>query len=371
MTTPEHSVLVSVLGPTSHGPIFHSSMEGVGKSCLCCRFIHPGVDEYVAEHPSLLALHEFESHVVSAEPFLYWGKRTMEFGHRGTAGPSLRVHVEVVEHTIFYHDETSRPFPSLLKLLPPEDFTKNAARTPESSRKVSYYSRDLIGFPDNYRCCNFPTTSHRFPRAFVLVVDVSRSQSNFSTQLSTLERMIGKLKKSMIVLAATKRDIVNTDSLRRLCDWADKMKLPMLETSAKDDINVADVFRVAAAKGLHKKIKGIPESITSYADASGRVLACKVRERNQFANYLAKRVKASEASLSLVDSCEEYRMATAHLGKFAVDEVFAMHLLKIRNDEVSNYAGVKDDADMRLEFLEDFIEGMENDLVVHASALRR
>ena len=370
MASADHSVLVSVLGPSSHGQIFHSSMEGIGKSCLCCRFIHPAVDDYIADHPSLLALHEFESHVVATEPFLYWGNRIMEFDHRGS---KVRVNLEVIEHTIFYHDETSRPFTGLLKLLSPQDFAKNVSKVPESSRKLSYYSRDLIGFSESYRCQGYPASPQRLPRVFVLTIDVSRTPGAFGAQLAALESMAMKLKKFPVVLAATKRDIANTESLRRLTEWADKMKLPLIETSAKDGINIPELFRVAAAKGLNnKKTKcNIPDSVNGYADASGQALARKVRERNQFASYLAKRVHSSESTLSLVDASEEYKIAVAELGKYAIDEVFAMHVLKVRNDEVGKYAGVKDDADMRLEFLEDYIETLDCDLMIHASSLRR
>ena len=368
MASADYSILVSVLGPNSHGPIFHSTMEGMGKSCLCCRFIHPAVDDYIADHPSLLALHEYESHVVATEPFLYWGNRVMEFDNRSS---KVRVNLEVVEHTVFYHDETSRPFPGLLKLLSPLDLAKNVSRVPESSRKLSYYSRDLIGFSESYQCKGYPSSPQRLPRVFVLTIDVSRTPGIFGSQLAALETMAVKLKKFPTVLAATKRDIANTESLRRLQEWAGKIKLPLMETSAKDGINISELFRVAAAKGLQRKTKSIPDFVNSYADASGQVLANTVRERNLFASYLAKRVQSSEATLSLVGGSEEYKMAVVALGKYAVDEIFAMHLLKLRNDEVGKYAGVKDDADMRLEFLEDYIETMDSDLTIHASSLRR
>ena len=47
--------------------------HGIGKSCLCYRFVHPGIDDYIDEHQSLLALHEFENAVINNVHFLYWG----------------------------------------------------------------------------------------------------------------------------------------------------------------------------------------------------------------------------------------------------------------------------------------------------------
>lgn len=368
-----YTVLVSVLGANTHGPIFHSSLEGVGKSCLCCRFVYSAVDDYIADHPSLLALHEFESHVVATEPSIYWGKRSLEFQLQGGTC-TTKVCCHVVEHTLFYHDETSRPFPGHLKLLHPEDFAKLVARTPESSQKLSYYSRDTIGFPESYSCQNYPSSPQRHPRAFVVAVDVSRGGGDFGTQLSAVEVMVGKLKKYPIVVVATKRDLVNSESLRRLMEWAEKVKLPLVETSAKNNINVVDVFRLAAAKAVQKKekSKNIPDYILSYADASGRTLTATVRERNTFATYLGRRVKTSQADLSVVDKSEEYKTAAAELGKFATDEIFATHILKVRNEEVSKYAGVSDDVDLKLEFLEEFIEDMcIGDLAVHTPAMKK
>lgn len=47
--------------------------SGVGKSCLCNRFVRPIADDYYPEHTSALSQSDFGGRVVSNDMFLYWG----------------------------------------------------------------------------------------------------------------------------------------------------------------------------------------------------------------------------------------------------------------------------------------------------------
>ena len=363
------TLMVSVVGLSSHGRTFQSSSNGVGKSCLCCRFLHSGVDEYVPDHPSLLALHEFEGQVVSAEPMLYWGKRILELATEGN-GKSCKVTFEVFEHTVFYHDETSHPFSSLHKLASSKDYAKRLNQTPECTRKFSYYSRDTIGFPESYNCMPVPANLSKLDRGLIVVVDLSK---DIELQLGNTDAILDtKLKKLPIVIAATKRDksFAEAHILRRarLTEWASKEKIPVVETSAHENINVEDVFRVLAAKAFRKK-KKIQHSYLDYAGAAGCMLTNHTRTKNEFQTFLGRRVLYSDTPLSTVENTEEYKALVHLIGKFNCDELFAKHVLETRNQEIMEYDGVKENPELQLDLLEEFIE-RSSDLFAHETMLR-
>nr|CAD7414547.1 unnamed protein product [Timema poppensis] len=47
---------------------------GVGKSCLCNRFMRSLADEYSVDHISVLSQTDFSGRVVNNDHFLYWGE---------------------------------------------------------------------------------------------------------------------------------------------------------------------------------------------------------------------------------------------------------------------------------------------------------
>ena len=365
------TMMVSVVGLSNHGRTFQSSSNGIGKSCLCCRFLHSGVDDYVPDHPSLLALHEFEGQVVSAEPLLYWGRRTLpDLPIEGGSGKTCKVTFEVFEHTVFYHDETSHPFSSLHKLTSSAEYAKRLSLMPECTRKFSYYSRDAIGFPDSYECVPVPGNLSKLDRGLIIVIDLSK---DIELQLDNTDELLKtKLKKLPTVIAATKRDKAFTEThiLRRtrLTDWASKEKIPVVETSAHENINVEDVFRVLAAKVFRKK-KKIQHSYLDYAGAAGCMLVNHTRTKNEFQNFLGRRVLYSDTPISSIENTEQYKALVHLIGKFKCDELFARHVLEARNKEVMEYDGVKENPDLQLDLLEEFVE-RSSDLFAHESMLR-
>lgn len=363
-----YNVIVNVVGFTGHGTTFSSSINGVGKSCLCSRFRYPGFEDYVPDHPSLLAFHEFESQVISTDSFLYWGPEEVRHSTRGSKqGKEVSVRYEVVEHTVFYHDETSRPFRQLNKLLDPTNYAKKASQTPESSRKISYYARDAIGFPDRYICLPYPSNPSKLQRGYLIVVDVSLEGPRFEHQLTAVESLAYELRKSHVVVAATKRDIASQDSLARLIEWAGKQKLTIIETSAKENINISDAFRLVASKVLAKKVK-LSDHYMDYATASGELLVARTRTKKELKEYLKTFVHSSSISLTSLEKATAYQNALSLLGKFASDEIVSCHLLVMRNQEINKFSGVEDNPDMRLEMLEEYIE-LLTDFVAHKGML--
>lgn len=76
---------------------------GVGKSCLCNRFLCSKADEYYPEHTSVLSTIDFEGRVVNNDHFLYWGDITQN----SEDGVECKIHV--IEQTEFIDDQTFLP----------------------------------------------------------------------------------------------------------------------------------------------------------------------------------------------------------------------------------------------------------------------
>lgn len=201
-----------------------------------------------------------------------------------------------------------------------------------------------------------------------MVVDVSKAGPAFGQQMTAVETVIYELRKQVVVLVATKRDQANLTSLQHLVDWASRNKLTLVETSAKRNINIKDSFQVVAAKTLAKKGIKLSDSYHDYASGSGHLLNLCTQAKKDFKEYLKTSVHTSEAGLSSVENATSYQNALNLLGKFTTDEIMACYLLKTRDTEICNYSGVKDNSDMRLEMLEDYIQDML-DFVAHKGSL--
>lgn len=62
---------VSVIGLS--GPESERGSVGVGKSCLCNRFVRPHADDFSTRHLYALSHSDFSSRIVNHEHWLYWG----------------------------------------------------------------------------------------------------------------------------------------------------------------------------------------------------------------------------------------------------------------------------------------------------------
>jgi len=62
---------VSVVGLS--GTEKEKGAVGIGKSCLCNRFMRMLEDDYTVEHISVLSQSDFSGSVVNNDHFLYWG----------------------------------------------------------------------------------------------------------------------------------------------------------------------------------------------------------------------------------------------------------------------------------------------------------
>ncbi|KAG8238489.1 hypothetical protein J437_LFUL018419, partial [Ladona fulva] len=77
---------------------------GVGKSCLCNRFIRSLADDYNVDHISVLSQTDFSGRVVNNDHFLYWGEVTK------SSEEGIEFQFQVIEQTEFIDDASFQPF---------------------------------------------------------------------------------------------------------------------------------------------------------------------------------------------------------------------------------------------------------------------
>ena len=243
-----------------------TDQQGIGKSCLCCRFLHPDFEDYTEQHDSLLALHEFTSPVINNVHFLYWGTTDRNLRTK-TTDRSVPVRFHIIEQTVFYQDETSLPFSSGTKPDSVNQYAKRITGSIECPGKVSYTSRNDIEIQSGQKQ-QYPARLRRLPRGFMVVIDISLEGENFARQLSRVEQILEHLmkQKQRYMIVATKRDECNVESLEQAQKLKRKYRTFLIETSASKNINVGDAFRLAALKALHKKSQGISDSVPEYED---------------------------------------------------------------------------------------------------------
>ena len=360
-------VLVCVLGLSrGQGQVFGSVGQGVGKSCLCYRYLHPGFDDFISEHPSVLAEHEFQSAAVNNVHFLYWGNRRESVpGRLGKGERTVDVHV--VENTVLYKDVTSKPFPgSGGKADNADSYVKRALGKLESSGKISYWTRDGISLPDTYRPQRYPINAGKMRRGFVVAVDVSDEGMEFDAQLQRAKLVCKHLKKtdSTFMLVATKMESVVEESLDKLHHLKKKVGADVIATSAMCNYNITATFRII----VEKILKTVYVTIPSFEQAAENELAAKTSAKRSFKNFATKWVQSSSEKIEDVERTEQYRTCKSKVGKYETDRLFAFKLLEVKNSEMAVSAG--EDPARRRECLEDFIQ-THPDLMLYKSQLFR
>ncbi|XP_042165215.1 rho GTPase-activating protein 35-like [Oncorhynchus tshawytscha] len=226
---------------------------GVGKSCLCNRFVRPSADDFYLDHTSVLSTSDFGGRVVNNDHFLFWG----EVGRVVEEGPECRMHV--VEQTEFIDDQTFQPHRSTAM----QPYIKRAASTKlASAEKLMYFCTDQLGLEQDFEQKQMPEGKLQAD-GFVLCMDVSRGMNrNFDDQLKFVTNLYGHLSKTKkpIVLVLTKCDEGVERYIKDSHTFAiTKKSLPVVETSARSNINVDLAFLTLVQ--LIDKSRGKPKII--------------------------------------------------------------------------------------------------------------
>uniref|UniRef100_A0A671ND84 Rho GTPase-activating protein 5-like n=1 Tax=Sinocyclocheilus anshuiensis TaxID=1608454 RepID=A0A671ND84_9TELE len=161
---------------------------GVGKSCLCNRYVHPSADCYYLEHTSVLSTIDFGGRVVNNDHFLYWG----EVLHRGDDG--LECRIQVIEQTEFIDDQTFLPHRST-NLQP---YTKRAANTKlQSAEKLMYICTDQFeklivqtvrDYHTSWKIVSNKLKSHPDYNEYINIEGTKKARNTFSKHIEQLRQ---------------------------------------------------------------------------------------------------------------------------------------------------------------------------------------
>lgn len=212
---------------------------GVGKSCLCNRFVRPQADEYNRDHISVLSQTDFSGPIVNNEHWLYWGET------RKATEEGFELTFSVIEQTEFVDDACFQPFRSGKM----EPYYKRVAATKLSSaEKLMYVCKNQLGVEKEYE--QHYLQDGRFNvDGFVCVFDVSEIQGReIGRQIELTAHILGTLLKTKkpVILATTKNDEVYPPYMREAEKLVNRREfkglIPLVETSAHDSVNVDLAF---------------------------------------------------------------------------------------------------------------------------------
>uniref|UniRef100_A0A0P6J9W2 Rho GTPase-activating protein 35 n=1 Tax=Heterocephalus glaber TaxID=10181 RepID=A0A0P6J9W2_HETGA len=209
---------------------------GIGKSCLCNRFVRPSADEFHLDHTSVLSTSDFGGRVVNNDHFLYWGEvsRSLE--------DCVECKMHIVEQTEFIDDQTFQPHRSTAL----QPYIKRAAATKlASAEKLMYFCTDQLGLEQDFEQKQMPDGKLLID-GFLLGIDVSRGMNrNFDDQLKFVSNLYNQLAKTKkpIVVVLTKCDEGVERYIRDAHTFAlSKKNLQVVETSARSNVNVDLAF---------------------------------------------------------------------------------------------------------------------------------
>lgn len=258
-------------------------IDGVGKSCLCNRFVRS--EAYSEEHQqdwSQISPDEWEDNpVFNGDHFVYWGAANKHLADK------TKVRFQVVEQTECYsaprtdgssdedesgseEDERGRAGggaggtydDSRLKAHPSqESYTSRASAIHFRSRKAGKTAYRLKAIEAAVRMSfgpiraatqlfsneEFGTKKSMGIYGFICVFDPTLDGDCMQRQLNFLSQLLQNLVKTKrkVVIACVKCDAVEDHAIRfgsKLSSYALKKTVPFFEVSARDSVNIEDVF---------------------------------------------------------------------------------------------------------------------------------
>ena len=330
---------VSVIGLS--GLDHEKSLYGVGKSCLCNRFVRPLADEYIYEHSSIYSSTDFASRVINNDHYLYWGSVIKQ----SDDGTDLTF--QLIEQTEFIEDSS---FTTLTRGGQLTSYVKRCTAVKlQSQEKLMYISRDQVALQNDYEQVQLPGGKFNVD-GFVCVYDVSsRGKADEQEMLyASLLSLLQKTKKP-IVVAATKCDDLRKNSLddcHKLFTSKKLTNVPIIECSAEENVNVDLVFLLLAQlieKGrIRSRITPYSEAVQTHKETINNALENyqKLVEK-QVSNFQSmwkntKRIFETELEylsvrdLCGIDTCKKiFNKHIRRLKKEAEDIKLAEYLIKI------------------------------------------
>lgn len=215
---------------------------GIGKSCLCNRFIRSAVDDYSTNHISVLSQSDFGGRVVNNDQWLYWGSiiKTCD---------GVDLAFNVIEQTEFVDDSSFQPF----KIGKIEPYYKRCASTKlVSPEKLMYICKNQLGVEREYEQRYLPDGKFNVD-GFLCLFDVSDVQGrNIDKQVEITNLILMNLVKTKkpVVFVTTKNDEANELFIAKAMGLVNQREfrgmIPLIESSADENVNINTAFLTCA-----------------------------------------------------------------------------------------------------------------------------
>lgn len=333
------------------------SFKGVGKSCLCNRFVRP--EAYSESHDGVLSLEDWtEKPVFNGDHFIYWGASTRHLQD------GSRVRFQIVEQTECYElsEGKLRAHPAANDYLARATGVRVVSTSPGKIayrlHAVQVHASRNFGpiratqlFPNE----DFGSKSGSGIYGYVCVFDPTLEGDQMKRQLDYLSQilhMIGK-KKRKVVIACVKCDAVEETKIRygsNLAHYAMKKPVPFFEVSSREGVNVAAVFNgLVSTPKKRKPVKNgkhSPSGYSSYKDMMSLRKNDLNRARDDYRKLLQKRVTDFSCVWSEVFPTLEKEPEFALVlqlggkeGKDIVKKMFCLRLIELKLTEAGKLHG--------------------------------
>ncbi|XP_053865948.1 rho GTPase-activating protein 35 [Malaclemys terrapin pileata] len=302
---------------------------GIGKSCLCNRFVRPSADDFHLDHTSVLSTSDFGGRVVNNDHFLYWG----EVGRPLEDCVDCKMHI--VEQTEFIDDQTFQPHRSTAL----QPYIKRAAATKlASAEKLMYFCTDQLGLEQDFEQKQMPDGKLLID-GFLLCIDVSRGMNrNFDDQLKFISNLYNQLAKTKkpIVVVLTKCDEGVERYIRDAHTFAlSKKNLQVVETSARSNVNVDLAFSTLVQ--LIDKSRG-KTKIIPYFEALKQQSQQIAASKDKYEWLVSRIVKNHNETWSNVSrkmqSSPEYRDYVYLEGTQKAKKLFLQHVHRLKQEHI-------------------------------------
>ncbi|XP_052784164.1 uncharacterized protein LOC128219989 isoform X2 [Mya arenaria] len=233
---------INVVGLSSYARDVYNRF-GVGKSCLCNRFMRPSADDYITNHRSRISFADFYGSAVYKNHFLYWGESTNHFMPKN-------IKFRVFEQTVFIDEFVAYPFESKSSYL-----QRCMTRSIHLAGKAVYHGPNSL---DCEQSSKSQSATEKFNVDGILCcVDVNKFNDNIDDQLIFTTEILKYGIKTMIpvVVVTTKNDERDEDSSNKVKTLVSreqfKDKCILVESSSHLNVNVDTAFHALAT---HKKM---------------------------------------------------------------------------------------------------------------------
>ncbi|XP_017963046.1 rho GTPase-activating protein 190 isoform X8 [Drosophila navojoa] len=306
---------------------------GVGKSCLCNRFMRPMADDYFIDHISVLSQSDFSGRIVNNDHFLYWGEV------RKTTDEGVEYNFNIIEQTEFMDDSTFQAF----KVGKMDPYLKRCTATKVfSAEKLMYICKNQLGIEKEYEQKVMPDGRLSID-GFVVVFDVSPVPNrSVEKQVEFVQNAIANILKNKkpLVLVTTKNDdayelyVREAEKISQRKDY--KSTVQLIETSAHESINIDLAFLMLAQ--MIDKVKNRVKIVSYQESAKSRKELLDIRSeavtrliRNQITDY---HILWSQGS-KMLSQYREWNEFLNIFGHEAGQKLFRRHMKKLRDDHLN------------------------------------